>query len=742
LSIKKSGDKNMINKKIFYLFLIGAMGLASSKAASKPQWINKQLGISGLSPNYVEPGFGLKPLHLYGKTVVMDFKRLTVGPYGLPQSILVRDEPVLKKPMRLLVSDLKQPLDFKIKSSEIKKTGKNAVAGNFVLTSKDIEVKVNFKVDYDFTFIYSITLNPLKSVNIKRFALETPLNLPDDKLMTANQEPPNRLQAGIEAQRQRLRLCIKDSKLVKPGYCPSSWLGNTRYGISFNFPTGRDWKAPTGKELIFNPQNSLLTFNFIDEKTTLDKPITYEFYMVVTPVRQMPKDWRAWKVRTRYGNFDKTDGNQMIYWSFWRAASNEVHNNHWIRTPDLVRRIARQDKAKGRSIMHYFIPSHITHTILYDKDGKNFVLEDSYLRKICEQNTYEPGYKTPSPKIPQNAQRFTDIQNMRKTMGIKNTLKGKASTATATMAPEIIDFLLWGAKKMIDLGADGIYSDGNSPKPNYKGASIGLSGHPQPYFAIEAYRTMYKRLRELVRANNPKAQMIAHNSGNLYAPTLSFFDMILFGETYFYWYQEPDKRDASRNGDFYYAHIWGDVDNLKLDYHGAWGLPQVLLPELRGRNRKMFPQLSRGTRTMLTYTIQFDMLYWPIWCDAKEIIKFDNIRHKFGMKDTVNEIVEFNPYWTNKLFKCNDPKVKVGYYEKVLQHDPDYAQVPKRRFLVLVSNLQFGDTESKLSVPAGLKNSKVIDRQHNTVIKVENGTIPIKLAPYDFAVFEVTGEME
>ena len=732
----------MNRQKFLNTLFIGIMLFSAANAAPKPKWANNNFGKAGLSSGFIEPGFGLKPLRLFGKTIVMDFKRLSVGENGLPQSIAVRDEKVLAGPVRLVGVEAGKPVDLKVESSQIKMAGKNAVKGSSDLRSGALAVKVDFKVDYDFTFVYSVTLNPSKPISLDRLALEIPLRLPDDKLMTATQEPPNRLQAGIEAERQRLRFCIKDNKLIKPGYCPKSWVGNTRYGISLNFPTGRDWSTPVGNELIFNPSKSLLTFNFIGQKTTVDKPVRYDFYLVITPLRRMPKNWRAWKVRTRYGNLNKTDGTQMIYWSFWRAAVNEVHNNHWIKDPDLIRRIAKHDKAKGRSIMHYFIPSHITHTILYEKDGKNFVLEDPYLRKLCENNTYEPGYKTPSPRIPKEAQRFTDYQEMRKAMGLSKGIRGKASTVTTAMAPEVINFLLWGAQKMIDLGADGIYSDGNEPKPNYLGTSMGLSGRLHPYYAIEAYRTLYKRLRQVVRSNNPEAKMIAHDSGNLYPPTLAFFDMVLFGENYFYWYQEPEKRDASRNGDFYYAYIWGDVDNLKLDYHGAWGLPQVLLPELRGRNRKPFPNLTRGTRTMLTYTIQFDMLYWPIWCDAREIINFDNIRYKFGMKDTSNEIVEFTPYWSNKLFKCEDSKIKTGYYEKVRQHDPDYAQPPYRRFLVLVSNLQFGEAATKLTLPARLKNPKVTDRQNNTVVPVRNGGIPVKLKPYDFAVFEITGEME
>ena len=234
--------------------------------------------------------------------------------------------------------------------------------------------------------------------------------------------------------------------------------------------------------------------------------------------------------------------------------------------------------------------------------------------------------------------------------------------------------------------------------------------------------------------------MIAHNSAIRFFPSLVFFDFVLFGEDFFYWYRDPEKRDASPDGDFYYAHIWGDIDNLKTEFYRQYGMPQVLLPELRGANRKNFPELTRGTRTMLCYTIQFDMLYWALFCDAREIHAFDNIRKKFGVSGNSTEKVEFVPYWENKRFIADVPAVKVGYYEKHFEHDPYMPTAKPQRFLLLVSNAQFEEQAFTLKIPADLKNVKVKNASSGKALELKDRQIKLNLEPYDFTVLELSAD--
>ena len=143
---------------------------------------------------------------------------------------------------------------------------------------------------------------------------------------------------------------------------------------------------------------------------------------------------------------------------------------------------------------------------------------------------------------------------------------------------------------------------------------------------------------------------------------------------------------------------------------------------------------------MLCYTIQFDMLYWPLFCDAREVNTFDGIRKKFGTGGSATEKVEFVPYWENKRFTASVPAVKVGYYEKHFEHDPYMPTAKPQKFLLLISNAQFEQQQFNLSVPSDLKNIKVSNAYTGKALALKNNQIQLDLEPYDFAVIEVTAD--
>ena len=723
-----------------YLFLLSVLAMAD---VPKSPWVGNTLGKEGLSADYVEPGYGLKPLQLYGRTAVMDFKRVTLGDDGLPAAIAVNDEAILSAPMQFQAFAEGQALQFRPVAAKLAKSGKNQIAGEFTVAANDLELKTSLRIDFDFAFCYTITLTPKNPVKVDKLLFNIPMVLPDDKLMALNLEPLLRPVSGLEKERRRPRFNFKDDKLFEYEYPAVLWLGNTKYGVSVNFASGANWHSAPGKEMSFDPKNSLLSYRLIDHEFTLGKPETYQFHFTVTPLRKMPRNWRDWRVRTRYNNFTDTDGNQLIYWQNWRVSATEMHNNRWVAGADNLRGLSAKDAALGRNRLAYKAPGLITHTMLCEKDGRHFVLEDPYLRELCIRNEAVPGYHSPKFQIPDGTPRFTDVESLVKAMGLDSSfalhsMRSKSTTMAVTYTPELIDYEISAVNNILEHGANGVYYDGI-------GAPIFFDqkddqGNQRGRFDLEIIRDFYKRSRALMRGRDPQCVMLAHNTGCRYTPGLSFFDMQLFGENHFYWYQEPDKRDLSQNGDYYYAYIFGDIDSLKVDYARQWGLPQVLLPELRGKNRLVFPDMRKGTRTMLAYVIQFDLLLWTSWCDSEQILKYDGIRKDWDMKDNAFSTVDFTPYWENKAFSCPDENVKVGYYERVIQRDPDLPMDPTRKYLVLVSNIQFSDVKTTLTLPAHA-DMKVIDRWNgDQPLAVSGNQVEIVLDPYGFAVLEIIGK--
>ena len=734
-----------MKQKLIIAAAVSSLILGAAPAV--PDYVGNKFGYDGLSPDFVEPGSGLSKLRLMGKTLMLGFKRVNLDPNTLlPSQVDIQGRKLFTAPARLEIkADGK---NLAVTEKKLAMSGKNQVSGTFSGNAGSLKAEGKLTVDFDGTMVYDLTLTPGKNGSkLEKTILTFPLNLPEDKLISAQVEGPNRPQSGLEAERRRLRLNLKDKKVFKPGFCPLFWVGDTKGGLAVSFENAHDWNCAPKNEFVFDPVSGVLSINIIEEPVTLKKTVSYRFYINITPLRKMPKNWRAWRLGTRYNNFNKTDSTHLVYWQFWRANRTECHNNLWIHNPQLLKDISAFDKKAGRNILHYIHPQLQSHTIISQDNGKTYVLEDPYLRDLVAKHMYlpQPSYKAAAPQIPAGALRFTSVDERDKALNGK-MLNGKVFEASIAPIPEFRDKMVAGVKAMIDHGADGIYCDGAGPRENYRPGKEGgmpdFRGVIRPTYPIGGYREMFKRIRALVRQNNPEAWMLAHNSGVTFAPIVSLFDIRMTGENEFYWYKEEDVRDASPDGEFYYAYIWGDIDNLKADYSGAWGLPGVLLPELKGRDHRPYAKISRGTRTMLSYSIQFDFLYWPLWCDAREINKFDAIRNRFGMKEDSTGTVNFVPYWENKAFKASDPAVKLGYYERLQQIDPDYSQAEAKRYLLLASNMQFSDTKVEITLPKFPFALTAIDRQSNKPIPVKDGKITLEIAPYDFAVIEVSGKAD
>jgi hypothetical protein len=630
------------------------------------------------------------------------------------------------------------------KSLSVKKNGKNSaiITGSNIFSSGKVDTTI--KAFFDHTLEVTVLFTPNKELTLDSLTLRFPFKLGKEKLLCGNDEPPNKRISGREAATRWIRKNINSDKEEANSMWHNLWIGNTSYGLAWSFESLKNWNCTKGREMVFTPKDNVLSIQFIDTKTVVKKPLEYKFFLNITPVAKMPKNWRSWRVGTRYNNLNKLSANKLIYWSFWRPGTKETHNSNWVFDPNRLKEISKMDAKSNKARMFYFIPSHYTWSTLAKKDGQNYMLVDKKLDEMTKKSLFVPDYSVRF-NPPKNVKNVYSLDEWKKLFDGKQPVTYRAGERVCRLNKDLANHHLKVVNKFVnEYNIPGIYSDGVAPKADFTPSQNAIKdskGNLRPVYAVQEYRDMYKRIRSEVFAKDPvNGLMIAHNSSIRFFPSLVFFDFILFGEDFFYWYRDPEKRDASPDGEFYYAHIWGDIDNLKTEFYRQYGMPQVLLPELRGANRKNFPELTRGTRTMLCYSIQFDMLYWPLFCDAKEVNTFDNIRMKFDTAGNNKAKVDFIPYWENKRFQTNVTNVKVGYYEKHFEHDPYMPTAKPQKYLLLVSNVQFDQQEFTLSIPTDLKNVKVKNAYTNKSIPVNNNKVKLELDPYDFTVLEVTAD--
>ena len=743
-----------------------ATAVATEGKIEKPDWAGNKLGYEALGPDYVDVDYG--PMKVSEKTAMSLFKKITLGKSGLPAMISVRDTKVISGPVKLILEGEKGPINYSPSGCKLTQTGKSAAEGIAKFDAGRVEVEIKSQFEFDFTVRYQITLTPKSPVTLKVVSLVFPMNLEGEKICHHWAEAPNKPESGLDAQRRRIFKTIKegDYDMIAPGFSPLFWVGNTNYGLGWDFESAKGWNPVKGSELMFDPGANTMTINFISKTTTLDKPVTYKFFLTPTPLKNMPKNWRTWNYAWRGSpnqKFDHTLINQLIYWSSaFRPllSGGEVFNNQWVRSPDFLKNAATEDNGMNKAA--YFCPQLFTAKISWKSaDGKNYLLEDKYLEMLCEKYYRSPGgkgggYSGKVADILADFICFKNIEECNKVLGANafpgSKLKGKGITYDVVAAPEMADHMVWAVNTFVNkYGVGGIYYDGISPVWNYRdwsawtdtyGGWKDSDGALRPSYHYEWQRQLLKRNRYVVKKAAPNEMIWAHQSGVRSTSTLSLCDGIIPGETLFYGYRELEQRDASANGDFYYAHIVGDIDNLKGEFfYRQWGVPHMLLPEVRGKDGKTFPN-PRPTRTMLAYFLHMDTLYWPTMCNTEEIFKWYKIRNAYGMADTNEEIIEFVPYWENKIFIPSNKNVKVSYYDKVKQQELYTSYDIRKKYLVIVSNLQFGDSEFTISLPAKLQKAKICEMQTNKEVTADNGKFPCSLAAYDFAIYEITGELD
>lgn len=697
-------------------------------------------GSQALSKDYIEPSgrFGL--LKTEGDTLQMDFKKIEFAPGKIFGNIQVRKQNVLAAPAVAEITVNGKKAVFKENKSNLKMTGKNAAEAVSSAVFTGGKITAITTVNWDHTLKITVTVTPEKALDIDSLNLIFPLNLDKEKLLCGNSEPESKIMAGQQAAKCWVRKNITDSKPMDLSMWHNLWLGNTHYGLAWSFENLDSWHTVAGQEMNFNPVNNQLTIRLINRKTRVEKPLVYTFFMNITPWSKMPRNWREWRIGTRYDNFNKLSADKLIYWSFWRPGSKETHNSNWVHDEDRLKKIAAMDAAAGKARMFYFIPSHYTWSTLTVKDNEQYMLVDSELKTMTDKALLTPDYSFRF-NPPAGVKVINDLNTWKKIFGGKRPVTKRAGERVCRLTDELLQRQIAVTSKFVyNYNIPGIYSDGVSPRADFTPANGAVKddlGKIRPVYAAEKYMEMFRRIRAMVKDKDPvNGMMVAHNSSIRFIPALTLFDFVIFGEDFFYWYQDPEKRSASEDGSYYYAHIWGDIDNLKTEFHRQYGVPQVLLPEVRGANRKTFPALKKGTRTMLCYSIQFDLLYWPLHCDAREVNTFDTIRRLFGIGDSDTAKTEFIPYWENKRFIPNIPEVKVGYYEKNIAHDPYLPVESNQNFLLMVSNPQFKANKFTISVPDEFKHIKITDCYSKKILPVTDGKISLSLDQFEFTVLK------
>jgi len=775
---------------------IGASG-SEFFVPGEPPWARKRIALEALAPDHVPADWS--ELRVEGHSVVSDWKRITFGDNGLAASLQVDSAELLAAPAAIELVVNGRPATLKPSAPALRKKGRGVVevAASAAVADAPLEIAVRTAVEYDFFCRHTVTVTPAQPCTIDRLTLRYRIRPEYAELCNAVPEFPDRMLPGPEAVKRIVSKRIAGAESLAFEFCPYFWLGGTTAGLTWNFESARDWcVANPAESIVYRRSDGGVSFNLVTAPLRVEKPLTYVFSMQPTPFKRMPKNWRTWNfsVRTvfedevglsRHAQVPRAGVNKYIYWhSLWEIATHSFFGG--FRDPERLQRSVASDHARGLTILPYIEFQLVTYGQFAEKDGQKVYYEDPVLKHYCPQWSVAPTNRVRNYPPP-DARIIRDVEEWSAFWERARVRSAWANTVDPAQCRGFGDLLVWWMEQLVNkYGMDGCYMDSSVVRADYavgRGPDGGsevtdAKGRPRPVYRFSAAREHAKRVRFLIKQRNPEGLALYHMSAVRPAPYMSFIDVALFGEHFMYHYQPPDKRDASPNGDYYYAHIFGHIDDLKAEFFARpWGVPHLFLPELRGKDGKVFKDSLKGTRTMLAYILHFDVLIWPNWCATGAIYEWWRIKDDFGMAEDPSCTVAFVPYWENTLIRSNDPHVPVSYYHKRRaprapakpQATPPPAGPPeaagpgkprtagkpggagnpagpgetegteeRTEYLLIVSNLRFEKANITLAMPPQLAQAPITDVDASRPLAARPAAVTLQLPPYDFAILRIT----
>ena len=195
---------------------------------------------------------------------------------------------------------------------------------------------------------------------------------------------------------------------------------------------------------------------------------------------------------------------------------------------------------------------------------------------------------------------------------------------------------------------------------------------------ILAWRELYKRIYTILKSQKRETYMVAHMSGALCIPVLSFSDVYVDAENI-----RPESGD--------YLTVL-PLDKFKAEFMGRqWGLVPAFLPE--------FPEPYRSspesTERLLSILLLHDApTLWLAWCHTATVTKVWKALDDFGAAEA-----DFLPYWSPA------PGAKVMAVTPTPASFPPPVPVavsaylkPGKSALLIVSNLSTEDVTARLQL--------------------------------------------
>lgn len=408
-------------------------------------------------------------------------------------------------------------------------------------------------------------------------------------------------------------------------FMPFLWAGDEDRGVMWFGESDQGWRIAKDKPCLYlrrQGDSVEMVIEPVSERRDLGSAWTWSFGLMATPVKPLPPDWRKWRLEPGRG------ANVSIVWP--SPSLIKYFGYPWPTTPEDYRKMVESKHAQGIKVVPYSCLTFLSEASPeWSAFSEEWAVPGVADRTSSDVGAYNVGF-----------------------MGVCPGAEGWA------------DFAVWANKRYMNtFELDGLYHDNTFPYA----CNNELHGHGwqeegqrnrRSVYPILAHRRLYRRIYAMMKDLGRETYMMAHMSGRVNMPVLSFTDAYLDGEHFRSWVDDDYRKVLP-------------LDQFRAEFMGRqWGIMPVFLPELGEKAR----QTREATRQMLSMTLLHDTPVWAIWCSTPAVDEVRRALDEFGYVQA-----DFAPYWQEPV-RSDDPDVRVSAYlrdEKALLVVSNFAYEAK-----------------------------------------------------------------
>ncbi|MEN6546261.1 MAG: glycoside hydrolase domain-containing protein [Armatimonadia bacterium] len=555
--------------------------------------------------------------------------------------------------------------------------------GSFERTS-DLTIR------YDGTVWTSLTMKPLRPLEVQKLTLEVPLSPEVAKYYAFN------AMGRIDAQRFGYdRLPAGDGVVFKREFMPSLWLGTEDLGLGWYAESDQNWDIEGEEALTIERRGkeTVLCLNVIRHPRRIEQQFKLEFGLQATPVRPLQPDWRSYQ---------------------WVPSVEISQYFLGLRKNPYPRPDVEGKRPNGKIAYLYAYHEYFTATLPKDPD--------EFREMVSRAKAYgllATPY-TDTTFFPEWHGDYLLNQQMRTLPGARGASYGPVCTIACCHQGQFGDWFVWYIKHLADkYGTNGIYLDDMWPY-GCSNAAHGCGytlpdGTRRVTYPLRARLETYRRLREMFAARGEPFWISYHMSAGRCSPLPTYADSLLLAEE-----RNPI---VGKNPD--YTENTTSDEWLASFSPEAWGIPIAMIPQFKMNNAWMKdPDLAEK---LLAAVVPHDIEIWPVFADPVPLMRVRKVMDDFGLGQPDTKLL---PFWhENTGLTGSDPRARLTGYLR------------PGKLLLCAGNLSAEEVAlpvqldlKALNLPATVKATNA---DTGEAIPVSAGKLQLKLAPKRLQLIEI-----